>query len=373
MSRLLNIKELGQSVWLDNLSRPLLSTGALKKLIDEDGVCGITSNPAIFNKAMTEGDAYDDQIKTLAEGGKSSEQIYEALAIKDIQDAADVLRPVYAATQGKDGYVSLEVSPHLANDTKGTLQEAKRLWNWVNRPNLMIKIPGTPEGIPAIKDALVQGINVNVTLLFSLSAYGKVMDAYLKAMELRLKEGKPLERIASVASFFISRIDVNIDKKLDEIAQNEEKKELAQSLRGKIAIANAKLAYQLWKSKFSGERWNKLESAGARVQRPLWASTSTKDPSYKDVLYVEPLIGPETVNTMPDETVDAFRDHGEAANAVEKGLKESQDSMNQLKELDIDMKAVTEELVVEGVDKFIKPFDALLENLEEKRQKIVSS
>jgi len=364
MNRLQKIKEFGQSVWLDNLSRPLLTTGKLKRLIEEDGICGITSNPAIFHKAMTEGDAYDAQIRELALKKKNTTEVYESLAVKDIQDAADVLRPVFAQTKGADGFVSLEVSPHLASDTKRTLAEAQRLWNWVARPNVMIKIPGTPEGIPAIREALTRGINVNVTLLFSVKAYAKVIEAHIKAMEARHKNGDRLDTVSSVVSFFISRIDTKVDKVLDTLGTDA-----AKALRGKTALANAKLAYQLWQDRYSGDRWAKLAKAGARVQRPLWASTAVKDPAYRDVLYVEPLIGPSTVNTMPDETVDAFRDHGEAAVTVEQGVEEAKGTIEGLKAIGLDIEQVTAELVTEGVDKFIKPFVALLAALELKRKK----
>ena len=363
---LLALNELGQSVWLDNLSRELLKTGGLKKLIEEDGVSGVTSNPAIFDSAIRGSDLYDDQLRSL-DDGVDAKTAYEALAITDIQNAADVLRPVYDDTNGTDGYVSLEVSPHLARDTGGTLAEAKRLWAAVDRPNLMIKIPGTEEGIPAIRDALTAGINVNITLLFSLEAYAAVKEAHVQAMEARLAAGEPLSVVASVASFFLSRIDVMVDKMLEADGTPE-----AKALLGRAAIASARLAYKQWREVYSGSRWEALAQAGARVQKPLWASTSTKNPDYPDVMYVEPLIGPETINTMPDATIEAFRDHGKAAATVEDNLEDEAQVLERLEGLGISIKAVTDALVDEGIEKFNKPFDALLESLQNKQAELTA-
>ncbi|MGD8356772.1 MAG: transaldolase [Lysobacterales bacterium] len=361
------LSEHGQAVWLDNLSRTLISNGELHRLVDEDGVSGITSNPAIFSAAISEGDAYDQQIRELADRTGDTVSLYEALAIDDIRAAAELLLPVYERSGGTDGFVSLEVNPHLARDMDGTLNEAERLWHSVDRENVLIKIPGTPEGVPAIQEALYRGVNINITLLFSLEAYRAVMQAHLRALELRLKDGLPLDKIASVASFFLSRIDTQVDKRLDALGDQDA--EATGSLRGKAAVSSAKSAYRMWRETYSGPRWAALEAAGAQVQKPLWASTSTKDPSYPDTKYVEPLIGPDTVNTMPEVTLDAFRDHGKVVpGSVEQGIEEALEVPARLSALGIDLEAVTEELVEEGITKFEQPFDALLKNLAEKRE-----
>ncbi len=366
---LVQLSEHGQSVWLDNLARPMLQQGILKKLIDEDGVTGVTSNPAIFKNAMTSGDAYDAQIRALADRDTSATTIYEALAIEDIRGAADILRPVYDRTDGADGFVSLEVSPHLARDTKGTIDEAQRLWKAVQRPNVLIKIPGTVEGTPAIEECLARGININITLLFAIETHRQVIEAYFRAMERRRDRGEPLKNVASVASFFLSRIDVKVDKMLDEMIRGGgDQGARAGEVRGRTAIANAKLAYQLWKDLHAGERWQKLQAAGARYQKPLWASTSTKDPAESDVKYVEALIGPHTVNTMPDETVDAFRDHGRIEDTVGRDLEDERRVLKHLTSIGINIDQVTADLVEEGIDKFVKPFNLLMETLEEKRK-----
>jgi len=370
---LLAVKELGQSIWLDNLTRALVRKGGLERLRDEDGISGVTSNPAIFNAAMTKGSDYDDQIRSLAEAGKSAGEIYETMAIEDIQGACDLLRPVHESSGGTDGFVSLEVSPHLARDTEGTIAEARRLWGEVNRPNVLIKIPGTPEGVPAIRTCLTEGININITLLFSLDAYAQVMEAHLDALEARHEAGKPLDAVASVASFFLSRIDTKVDGQLDAMRKKGENAEKAAALRGKAAIASAKMAYARWKGVYAGSRWDALAAAGAKFQKPLWASTSTKDPAYPDVMYVEPLIGPHTVNTLPDVTIDAFRDHGRVAETVERDLEEAQRALAGLDALGISMTQVTDELVEEGVKKFIDPFDALLADLEEKKKSLAGA
>ena len=334
---------------------------------------GVTSNPAIFQKAMTAGDAYDDQIRKVARTGASAGDLYEALAIEDIRGAAEVLRPVYERSDSVDGFVSLEVSPHLARDARRTIDEAMRLWKTVDRPNILIKIPGTDEAVPAIEECLARGININITLLFSLDAHRNVIEAYLRAMERRLERGQPLKDVASVASFFLSRIDTKVDKALDEMAASGGDAKEAKGLRGKTAITNARLAYRMWKEIHATERWAKLQKAGARLQRPLWASTSTKDPSESDVKYVETIIGPHTVNTMPDETIDAFRDHGRVEDTIERDLDGARDTMKRLTAIGIDMDRVTSELVDEGIDKFVKPFDALLAALDEKRRSLVKS
>jgi len=361
---LLDLKQYGQAVWLDNLSRPLIRSGELQRLVQEDGISGVTSNPAIFNKAMTGGTAYDEAMTALVQEGKATLEIYEALAIADIRDACDLLRPVHDATDGSDGFVSLEVSPHLAHDTQGTIQEAARLWQTVGRRNLLVKIPGTAAGIPAVEACLTRGINVNVTLLFSLGAYNQVIDAHIRALQARADMGEDVRQVASVASFFLSRIDVKLDPRLATSAPD---------LMGKVAVANAKLAYALWEKKMETSAWRALAAAGARVQKPLWASTSTKNPDYPDVMYVEPLIGPHTVNTMPDETIAAFKDHGRAGVSVTQGIEESRATMARLEGLGIDMGRVTGDLLAEGITKFIKPFDDLLAALEAKRESLAAA
>lgn len=370
---LLDLKQHGQSVWLDNLSRPLIRSGELQRLVQEDGITGVTSNPAIFNKAMTSGTAYDEAMTKLVQAGKTTLEIYEALAITDIQDACDVLRPVHDATGGSDGFVSLEVSPHLADDTQGTIEEAARLWNTVGRRNLLVKIPGTAAGVPAVEACLTRGINVNVTLLFSLAAHADVIDAHIRALKTRAGKGEDLRQIASVASFFLSRIDVKLDPMLASMARDGEHATKARDLMGKVAVANAKLAYGLWQGKMESADWRALAAEGARVQKPLWASTSTKNPDYSDVMYVEPLIGPNTVNTMPDETIVAFKNHGQAGLTVTSGVEEARATLASLADLGIDMDRVTDELLAEGITKFVKPFDDLLAALEAKRESLAAA
>ena len=366
------LNEHGQSVWLDNLSRTLIDSGELGRLIREDGISGITSNPAIFAAAISGSDAYDEQIGALAASNRDTVALYETLAIDDIRAAADLLAATWEHSGGTDGFVSLEVNPHLARDTAGTLAEAERLWRAVDRPNALIKIPGTPEGVPAIEEALYRGININVTLLFSLDAYAAVMEAHLKALERRLDDGLPLDGLASVASFFLSRIDTLVDKKLDAI--DGAGAEAATNLRGQAAVASAKAAYRRWQRTYAGPRWDRLANAGARVQKPLWASTSTKDPDYPDTKYVEPLVGRHTVNTMPDATIDAFRDHGRVQpDSVLDGVDEALEVPARLAELGVDLDAVTAALVEEGIAKFEQPFDALLANLEEKRKTLAAA
>jgi transaldolase/glucose-6-phosphate isomerase len=375
MNPLLELLKCGQSYWLDNLTRGKLASGELHRRVTEQGLRGVTSNPAIFHKAIAGSRDYDAQIAQLVRQGCAIHEIYERLVVSDIQQACDVLRPVYDATDGADGFVSLEVSPYLAYDTEGTMQEVRRLWSAVDRPNLFIKIPGTPAGVPAIEQMLYEGININITLLFSIQAYEAVAHAYIRALERRVAEGKPVERIASVASFFLSRIDVLVDQLLGyriQPASAGEQAPRAALLFGRVAIANAKLAYQSFKKIFSGERWQALEARGARVQRPLWASTSTKDPLYDDVRYVEPLIAPHTVNTMPDETIAAFADHGVVReNTVEADVADAQQVMRELQQVGIELDRVTWQLQHEGVQKFIEPFDKLMQTLAEKRQALL--
>jgi transaldolase len=370
MNPFLQLITCGQSYWLDNLTRAMITSGDLARRVREEGLRGVTSNPAIFHKAIAGSEDYDSQIRELATAGKDVAEIYERLVVTDVRDACDVLRPVYDASQGVDGFVSLEVSPHLAHDTEGTMLEARRLSQAVRRPNLLIKIPGTLAGIPAIEEMLYEGININITLLFAIDRYVTVADAYVRALERRLAQGKGVERVASVASFFLSRIDVLTDELLGELMAKTADP-AAERLLGKFAIANAKLAYQRFKGKVAGKRWRALEEKGARVQRLLWASTSTKNPRYSDVYYIEPLIGARTVNTMPNETIAAFADHGRVVkDAVESGADEARQVLADLERLGVDPARVTDQLLREGAQKFIDPFDKLMGTLAGKRRKI---
>jgi transaldolase/glucose-6-phosphate isomerase len=375
MSNLTELINYGQSYWLDNLTREKIRNGEIKKRVVQQGLRGITSNPSIFNKAITKGQDYDAQIEKLVKENKSVQEIYEELTVKDVQDACDVLKKVYDESNGTDGFVSLEVSPYLARDTEGTIIEARRLFAKVDRPNCLIKIPGTSEGIPAIEQCLYEGININITLLFSIQSYEAVALAYIKALERRVAEGKDITRTASVASFFLSRIDVLTDQLLchyiiPEKTTNDLK---AENLLGKTGIASAKIAYQSFKNIFYGERWQKLVDKGASVQKPLWASTSTKDPLYSDVKYVEPLIGSNTINTLPDETIDAFADHGLIVeNSIEQGIEDARKTFDDLNKLGIDINFVTRQLVNEGIEKFISPYDNLMKTLADKRLKLLS-
>jgi len=370
---LLQIKTQGQSVWYDNIDRAQLASGAFKRLLDEDGVVGVTANPTIFEKSISSGHAYDEQITQLIREGKNTNEIYEALVIQDIRTVADLLRPIYERTNGQDGYVSLEVSPELAHNTEGTLSEARRFWNAVARPNLMIKIPATPAGIPAIEKALTEGININITLIFSLDSYKAVTEAYLNALESRNAEGQDISHIASVASFFVSRVDTLVDKLLEEkVKASSDASEQAhlKSLEGKAAIANARVVYQEFKRIFSTPRFETLKHSGAHVQRPLWASTSTKNPAYRDVLYAEELLGPDTVDTMPMETIVNFRDHGVVAHTVEKDPKGAQADLDALEKVGIHYEQITQQLLDEGVKKFADSFHQLFQGIENKQKAI---
>ncbi|MDY0169336.1 MAG: transaldolase [Thermoguttaceae bacterium] len=356
-----SLAALGQSVWLDYIQRRLIESGDLKRMIDEDGLRGMTSNPAIFEKAITGSHDYDDDIRRLAGEGNDVASIYEALSVRDVQDAADVFQTVYDASEGRDGFVSLEVNPHLAHDTLGTVEEARRLWTALNRPNVLIKVPSTVEGLPAIRQLISEGINVNVTLLFGLPRYREVAEAYLAGLESRSAGGHSIDRVASVASFFVSRIDTLVDALLEErISQGGSAGEIAKELLGHVAVASAKLAYQQYKELFGSGRFKTLAGKGARVQRLLWGSTSTKNPDYSDVKYVEPLIGPDTVNTLPVETFHAYRDHGQPEVRIEDGLEHANWVLQQLPKLEIDLDRVTQQLEDEGVEKFNQPFDKLL-------------
>jgi transaldolase len=367
---LIELKKLGQSIWLDNIRRGDILSGKLNKLIDEDGISGETSNPTIFEKAIAGNAAdYADAMRALIRAGKNAREIYDALSIADVQMACDVFRPIYDATHGADGYVSIEVSPHLAHDTAGTIADAQRLFRAVNRPNVMIKIPGTRAGVPAIEECLYAGVNVNITLLFAVEAYEEVAWAYIRALERRAAEGKPIDRLASVASFFVSRIDTLTDKLLDEkIAATNDATHQARlrALQGKAAIANAKIAYQSFKRIFADARFAALRARGVRVQRPLWASTSTKNPRYPDTLYVDTLIGPDTVNTLPPETIDAFRDHGTPRLTLEENLADAQQTIRDLASVGIALSAVTSQVLDEGIVRFQQSFDQLLASIERK-------
>ena len=365
---LLGIKSLGQSVWLDYIDRSLLTNGGLTRLIDHDGLAGVTSNPAIFEQAIDGHADYDAAIADLARRGRTTEQIYEAIVLEDIARAADIFRPVYDRTSARDGYVSIEVSPRLAYDTESTLVAARYLWGRLQRPNVMIKVPATAQGLPVIRRLIAEGVNVNVTLLFGLGRYREVTETYLTGLEDRLVAGNPLENTASVASFFLSRIDVLVDKRLDVLSRDRGDETL-RSLRGRAAIAYARLAYQMLKTLTASDRWKRLEGRGARPQRLLWASTGTKDPAYSDVKYVEPLIGPETINTLPPQTLDAYREHGVPATRLEQDLDEAAETPVRLAKLGVDLEAVAQELETEGVKKFVQPFDKLFASLQQRRQK----
>jgi transaldolase/glucose-6-phosphate isomerase len=370
------LKQAGQSVWFDYIRRWEMVSGHLKHLIDEDGLSGVTSNPSIFEKAIVGSSDYDGVIQKLAYEGREAAQIFETLAVEDIQMAADLFLPTYQAADARDGYVSIEVSPTLAHDTTKTIQEARRLFGEVNRPNVLVKVPGTVEGLPAIQQLLGEGININITLLFAIKRYEQVANAYIAALEKLAGEGKPLKRVASVASFFVSRIDTLVDQQLDarlREAKTDAERERISALFGKAAIANAKLAYQRFKEIFAGSRFQTLAQKGARVQRMLWASTSTKNPKYRDVLYAEELIGPDTVDTMPASTLDAFRHHGKVRATIEEGLAESRQVMAQLAEVGIDMAAVTRQLEGQGVEAFAKDYQKLLNSIAEKRAQVLAS
>lgn len=364
------LEALGQSVWLDDINREYLYSGLFARLINEDGLGGATGNPTIFEHAIDSGHAYDAQMRPLLAQGLPAQQIYEQLAIRDVQQVADLLRPVYERTDGQDGFVSIEVSPFLATDTQGTLVEVRRFWQTIARPNLMVKIPATPEGIPAIRQALFEGININITLLFGLPNYRQVALAYLEALEERLARGEPINRLASVASFFVSRVDVLVDHLLDEhlrTAVAPEQRARLESLRGTVALANARLAYQEFRRLFGGPRFAALKAQGARVQRPLWASTSTKHPGERDVRYVEELIGPETVNTMPLFTLEAFRDHGCARLSVEEHVSAAHASLAILAAAGLDYDQITRQLQEEGIQHFVASFQTLFARIESER------
>lgn len=357
MSKMIELAELGQSIWFDYIKRELITSGELQRLIDM-GLRGMTSNPTIFDKAISGSADYDNDIRQLLAKNLSTEEIYETLALKDIGMAADLLLPVYKSTNGYDGYVSIEVNPHLAHKTSDTIEQAKRLFKTLNRPNIMIKIPGTKEGLPAITEVIGSGINVNVTLIFSNENYKQVAEAYIKGLEQLDANAGDVSKIASVASFFVSRVDTSCDKELEAIGNSE--------LQGKIAIANSKVAYELSHRIFSGERWNRLKNKGAKIQRLLWASTGTKNPGYPDTLYVDELIGAETVNTIPPATLDAFLDHGKLSVTLDKNLIGAKEQLTKLADLGIDLEKITDKLQTDGVKSFADSFDSLMKSISEK-------
>ena len=361
-SKIKSILNLGQSIWLDFFDRKIMDTGKLKKLMEDDGIRGVTANPSIFEKAINSSADYDEDIAALAKQKSSNDDIFFSVAVTDIKRACDLFKPVYEATNGNDGFVSLEVSPHLAHDTAGTVKQARELWEAVNRRNVMIKIPGTAEGLPAIRRCISEGININITLLFGLPRYRQVVDAYLTGLEDRIKAKQPIDKIASVASFFLSRIDVLVDPLLESKGLN--------NLKGEVAIASAKKAYEIYKEVFSSERFKKLEAQGAKRQRVLWASTSSKDPSFSDVKYVEALIGAQTINTIPMETLDAFNDHGHAESRLEDDLEKATYMLTRLKEAGIDIDAITQKLEDQGIEKFNMAYDKLLEAIEKQKEMV---
>ena len=359
------LHEAGQSIWLDYIDRSLVRGGELSQRIERDALTGMTSNPTIFEKALTDSDAYDDQLSA-ASPSHTSWDLFEMIATDDVRDACDVFREVYETSGHADGFVSIEVSPGAAHDVEETVVEARRLWRLVDRPNVMIKVPGTRDGAVAARRLIAEGINVNITLLFALDAYDDVIEAYFSGLEERVRASKPIDRLASVASFFVSRVDTEVDKRIDARlgSATSADAERLRALRGRIAIANAKLAYALFQERVTSDRWKALAAKGARVQRPLWASTSTKNPAYRDVMYVESLIGPNTVNTMPLQTIDAFRDHGIVARTVDADMERERRAIDELESLGISLVSVTDKLLVDGLASFQKSFDGLLERLE---------
>jgi transaldolase len=374
MSRLAKLQDEGQSIWLDNIDRAMLHDGELEKRINEDSLTGMTSNPTIFEKALAEGSEYDEQLAG-ARPGTSPHDLFELVETTDVQRACDLFAGVYSSTRGADGYVSIEVSPGVAHDHADTVVEAKRLWETVDRPNVMVKVPGTDQGALAVRELIAAGINVNITLLFSIDAHDRVIDAYMSGLEDRIAAGNPIDHLFSVASFFVSRVDTEIDKRVDDLvkAANPSDRDRLKMLKGRAAIANAKLAYRLFRRRFSEERWTKLEEKGARLQQPLWASTSVKNPAYRDVMYVEDLIGPDTVNTMPPGLIDAFRDHGDVQRTVDKRLGAAEGLLREIEAVGISMKDVTDKLLVDGLASFQKSFDSLSAGIERKMNELTAA
>jgi transaldolase len=377
-NRLQEIHDAGQSIWLDSIDRRMLHDGELDRRIRDDALTGMTSNPTIFQKALASSDAYDEQLTEAEEidavrdgedrRGLTSWQVFELLETTDVRDACDHFAAVYSSTRGADGYVSIEVSPGVSNSADATVEEARRLWKTVDRPNVMVKVPGTLEGAIAVRRLIAEGINVNITLLFAIQAHDRVIEAYIAGLEDRIKAHQPIDGLASVASFFVSRVDTEIDKRLDALiaTATPPERERLKMLKGRAAIANAKLAYRLFRQRFAGPRWEALAKQGARVQRPLWASTSTKNPEYRDVMYVEDLIGPDTVDTMPPATIEAFRDHGVVDRTVDKKVAAAEGLLKEIEAVGISVKEVTEKLLVDGIASFQKSFDELIAGLEAK-------
>lgn len=368
-NHLKEIRAYGQSIWMDNLRRDLIESGELKNLITDREISGITSNPAIFQKAIAGNVIYDADIEVGIRANKSVDEIYEDLVFADIRNACDVFRPIYDETDGLDGYVSIELPPAIANDTEGSIREAQRYYREIDRPNVMVKIPGTSAGIAAVEEVIKEGINVNITLLFSVDSYTDAAWAYIRGLEARAAEGKPIHKISSVASFFLSRIDTKVDDRIDEKLEGIDdlsQKARLQELKGKVAIANAKVAYQNYLEIINSDRWQALKEKGANVQRLLWASTSTKNPEYSDVMYVDELVGPDTVNTLPPDTIEACADHCDVASRVEQNIDDARHTLATLAEIGIDLDAIMDELLEEGIDKFVQPFDSLMKSLEEK-------
>ena len=376
MSRLAKLQAEGQSIWLDNIDRTMLFNGDLERRIAEDSLTGMTSNPTIFEKALAEGSAYDEQL-TGAPSGLSPDQLFELVETTDVQRACDLFAGVYSTTRGADGYVSIEVSPGVANELHATVEEAHRLWDSVDRPNVMVKVPGTEQGARAVRELTAAGVNVNITLLFSIDAHERVIDAYMSGLEDRAAAGNPIDHVFSVASFFVSRVDTEVDKRLDEMIKtaNPSDRDRIKMLKGRAAIANAKLAYRLFRRKFSDEnpRWVALRENGGRVQQPLWASTSTKNPAYRDVMYVEELIGDDTVNTMPPALIEAFRDHGDVQRTVDKRLGAAEGLLREVEAVGISMKDVTDKLLVDGLASFQKSFESLTAGIERKMSSLAAT
>jgi transaldolase len=367
-NKLQQLHDAGQSIWLDSIDRRILHDGELERRIREDALTGMTSNPTIFQKALASSNAYDEQIVAAEEEGLTSWELFELLETTDVRDACDEFAGVYSSTRGADGYVSIEISPGVSHSADAAIEEARRLWKTVDRPNVMVKVPGTVEGAVAVRRLISEGINVNITLLFAIEAHERVIEAYMAGLEDRIRAHQPIDGLASVASFFVSRVDTEIDKRLDALIAKAtpSEKERLQMLKGRAAIANAKLAYRLFRQKFAGPRWEALAKQGARVQRPLWASTSTKNPAYRDVMYVEELIGPDTVDTMPPATIEAFRDHGVVDRTVDKKIAVAEGLLKEIEAVGISIREVTQQLLVEGIASFQKSFDELIAGLEAK-------
>jgi transaldolase len=365
-NKLREIEALGQSIWIDNLNRQLLDEGTLRKLVEQDGISGVTSNPSIFEKGMGQSDRYDDAFRVIAAETDDTQEIFERLALEDIRDAADVLRPTFDAADGQDGFVSFELPAALAFDAQGSIDAAVRLHDVIDRDNVFIKVPGTAEGVEAFEELTARGININVTLLFAVERYREIADAYVRALGRRVDAGEPVDRAASVASFFVSRVDTKVDAELERLGRED--------LRGKAAVANAKIAYAVFQETFSGPEWERLSAAGASVQRPLWASTSTKNPDYPDTLYVDELIGPDTVNTMPDATIQAARDHATVERTVDRDVPAARELVDELREIGVDVDdIVSRQLVDEGVEAFAKAYESLLETLERKAGELAAA